>query len=418
MNIIIVGSGGREHALKWKLEQDGHSATLIAPNSPDISQLFPRSRLAEGFAGSGIGTILNSQLVIIGPEAPLAEGIVDALSAQGVRVFGPTRAAAQLESSKAFSKRFMRRHAIPTANFEVFTQFDDAIAFVRSAPFARAGFVVKASGLAAGKGVIVCDDAIEAEQALSRVMRDREFGSAGNEVIIEEKLNGPEVSLMAFCDGATVKAMLPAQDHKRVFDGDKGPNTGGMGAFCPSPLMTHDNIQRCIDAVLLPAVRGMAEEGAPYKGVLYAGLMLTPQGPMVLEFNCRFGDPETQVVMPLLKTDLAEIANACIDGRLHAIDIEWHAGAAACIVLTSGGYPGAFKRGLPIHGLSDLPEGVMAFSAGVKREGEHLFTDGGRVLGITARGDDLRDALQKAYAGVACVSFEGMHCRRDIGRLG
>jgi phosphoribosylamine--glycine ligase len=278
--------------------------------------------------------------------------------------------------------------------------------------------VVKASGLAAGKGVIVCDDAAEAGQALQRIMIEREFGSAGDAVIIEERLSGPEVSLMAFCDGVTVKPMLPAQDHKRVFDGDKGPNTGGMGAFCPSPLMTQDDLQRCVDSVLLPAVRGMAAEGAPYKGVLYAGLMLTPHGPSVLEFNCRFGDPETQAVLPLLKTDLAEIANACIDGRLHAIDIEWYAGAAACIVLATGGYPGAFKRGLPIHGLNDLPDGVMAFNAGVKRDGDQLLTDGGRVLGITARGADLRDALNRAYAGVAHVSFEGMHFRRDIGRLG
>jgi phosphoribosylamine--glycine ligase len=399
MNIIIVGSGGREHALKWKLEQDGHPVTLSTPSS--ISQFL----------------IVDSPLVVIGPEVPLAEGIVDRLSAQGVRAFGPAQAAAQLESSKAFAKQFMRRHAIPTAHFEVFTQLDQAVAFVRSSPFASAGFVVKASGLAAGKGVIVCDDAGEAEHALQRIMREREFGAAGDEVIIEEKLSGPEVSLMAFCDGSTVKAMLPAQDHKRVFDGDKGPNTGGMGAFCPSPLMTPEEVQRCVDAVLLPAVRGMAAEGAPYKGVLYAGLMLTPHGPMTLEFNCRFGDPETQAVLPLLKTDLAAIANACIDGRLGDIEIEWHAGAAACIVLASGGYPGAFKRGLPIHGLNNLPEGVMAFSAGVKRDGDQLLTDGGRVLGITARGADLNDALARAYAGAAHVSFEGMHYRHDIGRL-
>jgi phosphoribosylamine--glycine ligase len=399
MNIIIVGSGGREHALKWKLEQDGHHVDLSAADMASIVMRQP-------------------SCVIIGPEVPLAEGIVDQLSAQGARVFGPTQAAAQLESSKAFAKHFMRRHAIPTAGFGVFMQHAEAVAFIHSQPFAAPGFVVKASGLAAGKGVIVCDDVAEAGQALQRIMIEREFGSAGDAVIIEERLSGPEVSLMAFCDGVTVKPMLPAQDHKRVFDGDKGPNTGGMGAFCPSPLMTQDDLQRCVDSVLLPAVRGMAAEGAPYKGVLYAGLMLTPHGPSVLEFNCRFGDPETQAVLPLLKTDLAEIANACIDGRLHAIDIEWYAGAAACIVLATGGYPGAFKRGLPIHGLNDLPDGVMAFNAGVKRDGDQLLTDGGRVLGITARGADLRDALNRAYAGVAHVSFEGMHFRRDIGRLG
>ncbi len=397
MNIIIVGSGGREHALKWKLEQDGYQVALT---TTDVSSLVSES----------------PSLVVVGPEAPLAEGIVDRLNAQGARAFGPTQAAARLESSKAFAKQFMRRHAIPTAGFAVFSDYEAAIGFVQRLPFAGAGCVVKASGLAAGKGVIVCDDADEAGQALHRIMVEREFGSAGDEVVIEEKLSGPEVSLMAFCDGKTVTAMLPAQDHKRVFDGDQGPNTGGMGAFCPSPLMTPDDVQRCTEAVLLPAVRGMAAEGAPYKGVLYAGLMLTPQGPMVLEFNCRFGDPETQAVLPLLKTDLAEIANACIDGRLDEIKIEWHAGAAACIVLASDGYPGAFKRGLPVHGLHELPEGALVFNAGVKRAGDQWLTDGGRVLGITARGASLRDALEKAYAGVARVSFEGMHYRRDIGR--
>ncbi len=397
MNIIIVGSGGREHALKWKLEQDGHHVALA---TTEVSSLVRES----------------PSLVVVGPEAPLAEGIVDRLNAQGVRAFGPTQAAAQLESSKAFAKQFMRRHAIPTAGFAVFSDYEEAIGFVQRLPFASPGCVVKASGLAAGKGVIVCDDAGEAGQALRRIMVEHEFGSAGDEVVIEEKLSGPEVSLMAFCDGKTVKAMLPAQDHKRVFDSDQGPNTGGMGAFCPSPLMTQDDVQRCVEAVLLPAVRGMAAEGAPYKGVLYAGLMLTPQGPMVLEFNCRFGDPETQAVLPLLKTDLAELANACIDGRLDEIEIEWHAGAAACIVLASGGYPGAFKRGLPVQGLQGLPEGVLVFNAGVKRADGQWLTDGGRVLGITARGTDLRDALEKAYAGVTRVSFEGMHYRRDIGR--
>ena len=398
MNIIVIGNGGREHALKWKLEQDDHSVTLVATASA-ISEFL----------------ILNSQLVLVGPEAPLAEGIVDQLSAQSIRAFGPTQAAAQLESSKVFAKQFMRRHAIPTANFEVFSDYNEAIKFVHRLPFAEGGCVVKASGLAAGKGVIVCDDVDEADIALTRIMVEREFGSAGDEVLIEEKLSGPEVSLMAFCDGKTVKPMLPAQDHKRVFDGDKGPNTGGMGAFCPSPLMTPDDIQHCVDAVLLPAVRGMAAEGVPYKGVLYAGLMLTAQGPMVLEFNCRFGDPETQAVLPLLKTDLAEIASACIDGRLDEIDIAWHAGAAACIVLASGGYPGAFKRGLPIHGLNDLPGGVMAFNAGVKRDGDQWLTDGGRVLGITAHGASLDEAIAQAYAGVGHILFEGMHYRSDIG---
>jgi phosphoribosylamine--glycine ligase len=397
MNITIIGHGGREHALKWKLEQDGHRVELAA--AEDV--------LVE--------TRCGASLHIVGPEAPLADGIVDRLSAQGVRIFGPTKAAAQLEWSKAFAKDFMARHAIPTARHETFDDYNAAIKFVHRLPFGDPGCVVKASGLAAGKGVIVCDDLGEADVALTRIMVEREFGEAGDQVVIEERLSGPEVSLMAFCDGETVVPMLPAQDHKRVFDGDKGPNTGGMGAFCPSPLMTSDDIAHGVSRILKPTLRGMADEGTPYKGVLYAGLMLTSDGPKVLEFNCRFGDPETQVVLPMLKTDLAEIADACIDGRLHTLNVEWRDGACACVVLASGGYPGSYAKGLPIDGLDDLPRGVMVFPAGVKRIGGQILTDGGRVLGVTARGASLQEAMTRAYEGVARISFEGMHYRRDIG---
>ncbi len=396
MRIAIIGAGGREHALKWKLEQDGHSAELIPYDPARNTSLTAR----------------DAQLVIVGPEAPLADGLVDALANTGVPAFGPSQAAAQLESSKAFAKAFMARHGIPTARFAVFDDLAQAERHLRQVDYP---VVIKASGLAQGKGVIVPRDAGEAQAALRAIMAERIFGPAGDQVVIEERLEGPEISLMAFCDGETVVPMLPAQDHKRAFDGDQGPNTGGMGAFCPSPLMNREAVAHCLTHILQPAVRGMAQEGAPYRGVLYAGLMLTRDGPKVLEFNCRFGDPETQAVLPLLKTDLAEIALACIEGRLNAQPVEWHAGACACIVLTSGGYPGAYRRGLPIHGLDAVPDDVMIFHAGARRIEGGWITDGGRVLGVAARGESLGDALRRAYAGVARISFEGMHYRRDVG---
>ncbi len=396
MHIAIIGSGGREHALKWKLEQDGHSAELIPYDPTSEPSLTAR----------------DAQLVIIGPEAPLADGLVDALARAGIPAFGPSQAAAQLESSKAFAKAFMARHGIPTARFAIFDDFAQAERRLRQVGYP---VVIKASGLAQGKGVIVPRDAGEAQSALRAIMVERIFGPAGDRVVIEERLEGPEVSLMAFCDGETVVPMLPAQDHKRAFDGDQGPNTGGMGAFCPSPLMGREAVAHCLTHILQPTVRGMAQEGAPYRGVLYAGLMLTRDGPKVLEFNCRFGDPEAQAVLPLLKTDLAEIALACIEGRLSAQPVEWHAGACACIVLASGGYPGVYRKGLPIHGLDAVPDDVIIFHAGTRHTEGGWFTDGGRVLGIAARGESLGDALQRAYAGVAHISFEGMHYRRDIG---
>jgi phosphoribosylamine--glycine ligase len=397
MNITVIGNGGREQALKWKLETDGHTVELIgATNQTNVED--------------------QTSLVIVGPEAPLADGIVDRLAALGIPTFGPTKAAAQLEASKAFAKQFMARHGVPTARFEVFDDYSAAINFVHRLPFGDPGCVIKASGLAAGKGVVVCDDVGEADFALTRIMIERAFGDAGNAVVIEERLSGPEVSLMAFCDGGTVVPMLPAQDHKRVFDDDKGPNTGGMGAFCPSPLMTQGDIAWCRDHILLPTVRGMAQAGVPYEGVLYAGLMLTPTGPMTLEFNCRFGDPETQVVLPLLETDLVDIANACIDGRLHQQKIAWRDGACACVVLASGGYPGEYAKGVPIQGLADVSNDVIVYHAGTRRVGDGYVTDGGRVLGVTARGATLREAIDQVYVGLAPITFEGMHYRRDIGQ--
>ncbi len=395
MKVAVVGNGGREHAIAWKLEQDGHRALRVPADADSIAAAQP-------------------DLVIIGPEAPLADGLVDTLQARGIAAFGPTRAAARLEASKAFAKAFMQRHNIPTARFAVFEDFDAAVQHVRAAPYP---VVVKASGLAAGKGVIIPRDTDDAIDALRQIMVQRAFGDAGAQVVIEERLVGVEVSLMAFCDGERVIPMLPAQDYKRAHDGDQGPNTGGMGAYCPSPWLSPADVEACVRTLLLPTVHGMAQEGTPYVGVLYAGLMLTADGPRVLEFNCRFGDPETQAVLPLLRSDLAQIAQACLAGRLDSASVTWHSGACVCVVLASGGYPDHHRVGLPIEGLDDLPADVFAFHAGTRREGERWVTAGGRVLGITARGATIAEAAARAYAGVARVRFPDMHYRRDIGRL-
>jgi len=414
MNVFVIGSGGREHALAWKLAQ-----------SPRVEHVF----VAPGNGGTdGASRITNApfnphslisaprpDLVVVGPEAPLAEGIVDALQAAGVRCFGPTRAAARLESSKVFAKEFMARHGIPTGRAAIFTAYEPALAYLRRSD---GPVVIKASGLAAGKGVIVPETPAEAEVALRQIMVERQFGAAGDEVLIEERLTGPEVSLLAFCDGRTVAAMPPAQDHKRVFDGDRGPNTGGMGAYAPAPIAPPSLVEELVAAVLRPAVAGMAAEGTPYVGVLYAGLMLTPAGPRVLEFNCRFGDPETQAILPLLESDLLDVLEACVEGALDRVTVRWRDAAAATVVAASEGYPGPYPKGREIAGIADaaaLP-GVIVFHAGTRRTADgRLVTDGGRVLAVTGVGADLRQALDRAYAGIRRIHFEGMHYRRDIG---
>jgi len=414
MNVFVIGSGGREHALAWKLAQ-----------SPRVEHVF----VAPGNGGTdGASRITNApfnphslisaprpDLVVVGPEAPLAEGIVDALQAAGVRCFGPTRAAARLESSKVFAKEFMARHGIPTGRAAIFTAYEPALAYLRRSD---GPVVIKASGLAAGKGVIVPETPAEAEAALRQIMVERQFGAAGDEVLIEERLTGPEVSLLAFCDGRTVAAMPPAQDHKRVFDGDRGPNTGGMGAYAPAPIAPPALVEELVAAVLRPAVAGMAAEGTPYVGVLYAGLMLTPAGPRVLEFNCRFGDPETQAILPLLESDLLDVLEACVEGALDRVTVRWRDAAAATVVAASEGYPGPYPKGREIAGIADaaaLP-GVIVFHAGTRRTADgRLVTDGGRVLAVTGVGADLRQALDRAYAGIRRIHFEGMHYRRDIG---
>ncbi len=429
MKILVVGGGGREHALAWKLAQ-----------SPQVEQIFAAPGNAGtqwatsgGFAASSNVSIQADDieallrfareqaidLTVVGPEVPLAAGIIDRFLANGLQAFGPTQAAAQLESSKAFSKAFMQRHSIPTATYGTFSDYKSAEAFVQT--FGKP-VVVKADGLAAGKGVVVCDTVDEALEALKRILIHSEFGTAGTQVVIEERLTGTEASLLAFCDGQNVIMMPPARDHKRVFDNDEGPNTGGMGAYClgdmTHALLSPETLREVRDMVLLPTLNGMAQEGTTYKGILYAGLMLTPDGLRVLEFNARFGDPETQVILPLLKADLVDILLACINGNLNAISEEniWYADACAGVVMASGGYPGDYPKGLPIRGLDAVNQAVV-FHAGtsINAEGEAV-TSGGRVLTVVGRGDRLENALETAYNAVEQIQFKGAHYRKDIGR--
>lgn len=416
MNILIIGSGGREHALAWKLKQSPKLTKLYAlPGNPGIAELAEN---VNGISVDNHADVIRFckdkqiDLVIVGPEVPLADGIVDSLSAEGIRCFGPSQAAAEIEASKVFSKDFMMRHHIPTARYATFTRLDDALGYLDKVDYL---IVIKASGLAAGKGVILPDTDDEAEATLKSILNDKAFGDAGDEVVIEERLSGQEVSLMAFSDGTNFVPMLPAQDHKRLLDHDEGPNTGGMGAYAPAPVFTKDLLNEAIEKVLKPAIDGMRNDGTPFVGVLYAGLILTENGLSVLEFNSRFGDPETQVVLPLLETDLLDIAEACIDGRLKDVDIKWKNEAAVCVVLASKGYPEKAESGKAVT-FADLPENVICFHAGTKSENEKVLTSGGRVFGLTALGIDIESAIETVYANVKNVSFDGMQYRKDIAQ--
>ncbi|MBI4674463.1 MAG: phosphoribosylamine--glycine ligase [Chloroflexi bacterium] len=414
MNILVIGSGAREHAIVWKLRQSARIQEIfVAPGNAGTARVAKNIALSSE-SHAGIAQFVRAEkidVVVIGPEAPLASGLADALRAENIRVFGPTQRAAEIESSKSFAKAFMQRHNIPTARFETFTAFDDALRYIEYIVYPM---VIKASGLAAGKGVILPDTLDEARDALRQIMVTREFGAAGDAVVIEERLQGPEVSVLAFSDGATVKAMPPAQDHKRLLDHDLGPNTGGMGAYAPVALPDNflDEITRTI---LQPTIDGMRAEGRPFVGVLYAGLMLTKDGPRVLEFNCRFGDPEAEVLLPLLESDLLDVLDACVNGTLAQCDVKWNRGAAACVVLASGGYPGKYATGIPIRGLdaAQNPNAII-FHAGTKIENDAVVTAGGRVLMVTGWGDTLRDALDTAYAAIEPIHFEGMQYRHDI----
>jgi phosphoribosylamine---glycine ligase len=418
-NILVIGSGGREHALVWKIAQSPLVKQIYAaPGNGGTAALATNVPIAADDIDGLLRFVAEKRidLTVVGPEDPLAAGIVDRFQAAGRAVFGPTQAAAQLEASKAFAKQFMLETGIATAAYETFTDFATAVAYVRQ----QSGrLVVKASGLAAGKGVIVCDSPFQAEAALKEMMLDRSFGAAGQLAVVEERLVGPELSLLAFSDGRTVVPMLPARDHKRAFDGDQGPNTGGMGVYAPPPDVDEALVAAIARTVLEPAVLGMAERGTPYVGVIYAGLMLTAEGPKVLEFNCRFGDPETQVVLPMLAGDLVEIMWACIDGRLHPDLVQRRAGACATVVMAAPGYPGSYPKGLPISGVdrAEALDDVLVFQAGTAagQDGQ-LVTSGGRVLAVSGMGDGLATAVDRAYEGVAHIQFEQAHYRTDIGR--
>jgi phosphoribosylamine--glycine ligase len=415
MKILIIGSGGREHALAWKMAQSNRvSEVTVAPGNGGTPQRAGIDALDFGvlraFAAKN-----DIYLTLVGPEVPLAAGIVDDFQAHGLKIWGPSQAAAQLEASKAFAKDFMQRHHIPTGGHVTFTGFEAARDYVRSQ---ANPIVIKASGLAAGKGVILPETPAEAETALRQIIVDKQFGQAGEQVLVEERLTGPEVSVFAFCDGQTALLMPPAQDHKRAFNNDAGPNTGGMGAYAPAPICPPDLLAEIDETVIRPTLAGLAAEGAPYVGVLYAGLMLTPAGPRVLEFNCRFGDPETQVLLPLLKSDLLEIVERSVDGRLAGLELAWDEAAAATVVLASGGYPGSYDKGKVIRGLDQAAalDGVTLFHAGTaQRDDGALVTAGGRVLNVTGVAGDLRSALGRAYAAIQHLHFDHMHHRTDIG---
>jgi phosphoribosylamine--glycine ligase len=420
MKILVIGSGGREHALCWKLRQSPRVTDLFcAPGNAGTASLGRNvtipvtdiEALAAFAEGEGIG------LTVVGPDDALAGGIVDVFERKGLRIFGPSKEAARFESSKAFAKRFMERHGIPTARFGEFTESAEAHRFCQKMQYP---VVIKADGLALGKGVIIAQNAEQAALAIYRIMDQRQFGDAGRRVVIEEFLTGEECSIHAMVDGRSFAMFPAAQDHKRALDGDQGLNTGGMGAYSPAPILTPDLERQVREQVLDPFVRGLEADGLTFKGLLYPGLMVTPQGLKVLEFNCRFGDPETQAFLPLLKTDLVDVMDAVIDGRLADCTLEWRDEAAVCVVMASGGYPGDYEKGKPIHGIeaAESDSGVTVFQAGTKRLEGQLLTAGGRVLGVTALAPDVRAARAKAYAAVEKIHFEGAHYRRDIAAKG
>jgi phosphoribosylamine--glycine ligase len=420
MRVLVVGGGGREHALAWKIAQSPLvNAVLAAPGSDAIGRFatcYPELRAADITGLVDLARAQRVDLVVIGPEDPLAAGLADRLREEGIVVFGPSAAAAQLEASKAFAKQFMQRHDIPTADFEQFTELEAAQNYVRKL---AAPCVVKADGLAAGKGVVVCSNAEEAVNALEEIMGQRRFGEAGAHVVVEEFLEGEELSFYAITDGENIATLAPAQDHKRALDGDLGENTGGMGAYSPVPRVDAELTRRIMSEIVEPTVRGMAEEGHPFNGVLFVGLMVDAAGaPRVIEFNVRFGDPETQPLMLSMQDDFFPLLYAAARGKLDPADAPKHwSGGAVCVVLASGGYPRSYETGIAIEGLDALEadSDVVVFHAGTKLCSDGSFeTAGGRVLGVTARGSDVAQAVERAYAAVDQISFSGMHLRRDI----
>ena len=418
MKILIVGSGGREHAIAWKVSQSEKADKIYcAPGNAGIAEYaecvdigaMEFDKLAAFAKEHAI------DLTIIGMDDPLVGGIVDVFEAEGLRVFDPRKNAAILDGSKAFSKELMKKYNIPTAGYENFDDPEKALLYLKTAEMP---IVLKADGLALGKGVVVAATVEEAEAAVRDMMEGRKFGDSGSTVVIEECMVGPEVTVLAFCDGEHLVPMLSSQDHKRAYDGNQGPNTGGMGAFCPSPNYTPAIAAECMEKIFLPTVKAMQAEGRPFQGVLYFGLMLTQDGPKVVEYNARFGDPETQPILSMLDTDLMDIFQACVNGTLDQLEIRWKAGAACCIVLASGGYPVQYQSGYPISGLEEAGKLATVFHAGTKGDGNgRILTAGGRVLGVTAVGGSLEKAIETAYAACKPIAFQDMHFRTDIGKV-
>ncbi|MDO8436313.1 MAG: phosphoribosylamine--glycine ligase [bacterium] len=415
-NVLIIGSGGREHALAWKLAQSPRIGKLyVAPGNGGTRDIAENIAIEATDAG-GLARFAEKNsinLTIVGPDDPLALGVVDVFQSHGLRIFGPTRAAAQIEASKAFAKRLMRDSNISTAPFRIFRKHENALEYVREH---GAPIVVKASGLALGKGAYPCKTLAKAEKALAEIMLERAYKQAGDEVIVEEFLSGQEVSIHALCDGKTSILLPTAQDHKPIFDGDKGKNTGGMGTIAPVPWVTDQTLREVNEQIVRPTLQALVKKGKPFTGCLYPGLKMTDEGPKVLEFNARFGDPETQSYMRLLKTDLLDVLDACVDGKLANFAVEWNSGFTVCVVLASGGYPGKYKKEIPIFGIAEAEKipSVVVFHAGTMYS-DQLRTSGGRVLGVTAVGKTLQEALDRAYEAVHCIRFKDRQFRKDIG---
>ncbi len=419
MKILMIGSGGREHALVKKLlESPKCSKLYCAPGNGGISKDAELVDISVMDKENMVRFAKDNKidLVFVAPDDPLADGMVDAMQQAGIRAFGPNANAAIIEASKVFSKNLMKKYNIPTARYEVFDNTQSAIDYIKKEN--TVPVVVKADGLALGKGVIIAQTIEDAVAAVKEIMEDKKFGDSGNHIVVEEFLTGPEVSVLAFTDGKTVKPMVSSKDHKRAYDNDEGLNTGGMGTISPNPYYTDELAEECMETIFKPTIAAMNAEGRPFKGCLYFGLMMTENGPKVIEYNARFGDPEAQVVLPRLKTDLVDICEAVIDERLSELNIEWYDGAAACVVMASGGYPLAYKKGIEMFGLDEngQVEGATVYHAGTKLENGKFYTNGGRVLGVTATAETLDKALQKAYAAVDKIKFEGAHYRHDIGR--
>lgn len=415
MKVLVVGSGGREHALCWKIAQRPDTEVYVAPGNIGMVDVATLVNIkVDDIAGLvDFAKAEEIDLTVVGPELPLTLGIVDAFQEAGLACFGPNKAAAKLEGSKAFSKELMKKYGIPTAAFDTFTDVEKAKAFVDEI---GVPCVVKADGLAAGKGVIICMTREEADKAIEDMLTDHAFGDASATIVIEEYMVGPEVSVLAFADGKSVLPMVSAQDHKRIFDGDKGPNTGGMGAYSPAPVYTEALSAEVNKTIIEPTIAAMAAEGTPFTGILYTGLMLTEKGPRVLEYNVRFGDPETQPIMVRMKSDIVALFQACVDGKLDEATLEWHDEAAVCVIMASGGYPASSEKGVPIHGLDDIAaEEAIVFHSGTAEKDGEIVTNGGRVLGVTAKDATIKGAIDKAYAAVEKINFDHMQFRRDIG---